>query len=185
MAADSPLEGDSVPGRERVFPFWRRESGEGPRRRQKAVPRRRVPKAEPRVRIRLPPAASRCEPTFCGRIPSIVVGYFTDRALLYRQSPQSTGAGRTVSVWRRRRLDGAFPRERRPAFAATGLSLAANRATRATTELTVAGGPRDRILLPPSARCEPDFLDEVDKAVVDYPGLRVQPHASWAGAGWL
>ena len=45
--------------------------------------------------------------------------------------------------------------------------------------------PRDRILLPPSARCEPDFLDEVDKAVVDYPGLRVQPHASWAGAGWL
>src|SRR5438477_8803144 len=23
----SPLEGDSVPGRERVFPFWRRESG--------------------------------------------------------------------------------------------------------------------------------------------------------------
>jgi len=143
VAADSPLEGDSVPGRERVFPFWRRESGEGPRRRQKAVPRRRVPKAEPRVRIRLPPAASRCEPTFCGRIPSIVVGYFTDRALLYRQSPQSTGAGRTVSVWRRRRLDGAFPRERRPAFAATGLSLAANRATRATTELTVAGGPRD------------------------------------------
>src|SRR5205085_278217 len=29
------------------------------------------------------------------------------------------------------------------------------------------------------------FTAEVHKAVVDYPGLRVPPHACWAGAGWL
>jgi hypothetical protein len=41
---DSPLEGagfePSVPGRERMIPFWRRRSGEWLRRRQEAVPRR-------------------------------------------------------------------------------------------------------------------------------------------------
>ena len=39
---DSPLEGagfePSVPGREKMIPFWRRRSGEGSRRRQEAVP---------------------------------------------------------------------------------------------------------------------------------------------------